>query len=194
MQIDVSDAVKKLSNLTDQLSPEQVGLGTARAINHTIAKGKTSASREIRSVYNIKASEVGKAIRIEKSTRTSLTGKIIVSGSPIPIIAFSPRQTKTGVTVTILKGKRKAIKRAFIQRMKSGHVGVYARGRYGNNEFKFRTKRINKRGQDLPIEELMTTSVPKAFATDKVIGAVGKQLEKDLDTRLLHELTNLIRK
>jgi hypothetical protein len=193
MQIDISKAVQKLFSLTKQLSTDKVGLGIARAINHTIAKGKTAASREIRSVYNIKAGEVGKSISIVKSTRESLEGRILIIGKPIPIIAFSPRQTATGVTVTIKKGSRKRIARAFIQTMKSGHTGVYARGRYNSGEFKFRTHRINRKGSDLPIGELTTTSVPTAFRTEKVLKAVAQNLEANLETRLAHELNNLIK-
>ena len=194
MRIDVKQAVKQLSKLTAQLSAEQTALATARAINHTIAKGKTEASRQIRSVYNIKAKEVGKAISITKSTRTSLEGSINISGSPMPIIAFSPRQTRKGVAVTIKKGSRKVIQRAFIQRMKSGHTGVYARGEYGSDGFKFRRKRAKKTGPDLPIQELLTTSVPQAFQADAVIRAVGTKLEAGLASRLEHEFRHIISK
>ena len=194
MKIDIRQAVKKLATLTDQLSADKVALGTARAINHTIAKGKTAASKEIRSVYNIKASYVGKAISITKSSRNTLEGTINISGSPMPIMAFSPRQTQKGVAVTIKKGSRKLINRAFIRRMKSGHIGVYARGEYDNNSFAFRKKRIKKVGADLPIEELKTASIPSAFTTQTVITAVANKLENDLGNRLQHEFTQLISK
>lgn len=194
MKIDVQQAVKQLSKLTAQLSPENVALGTARAINHTIAKGKTEASRQIRSVYNIKAKEVGKAISITKSTRTSLEGSINISGSPMPIVAFSPRQTRKGVAVTIKKGSRKTIQRAFIQTMKSGHRGVYARGTYGSDGFKFRRRRVKTSGPDLPIQELLTTSVPQAFQSQTVITAVGAKLEAGLASRLEHEFKHIISK
>ena len=194
MKIDIRQAVKKLATLTDQLSADKVALGTARAINHTIAKGKTAASKEIRSVYNIKASYVGKAISITKSSRTTLEGTINISGSPMPIMAFSPRQTQKGVAVTIKKGNRKLINRAFIRRMKSGHIGVYARGEYDSNSFAFRKKRIKKVGADLPIEELKTTSIPAAFTTQTIITAVATKLETDLGKRLEHEFAQLISK
>ena len=194
MKIDIRQAVKKLAHLTDQLSADKVALGTARAINHTLAKGKTAASKEIRSVYNIKASYVGKAISITKSSRTTLEGTINISGSPMPIMAFSPRQTQKGVAVTIKRGNRKLINRAFIRRMKSGHIGVYARGEYESNSFAFRKKRIKKVGADLPIEELKTTSIPSAFTTQTIITAVATKLEADLGKRLEHEFTQLISK
>lgn len=194
MQIDVSDAVKKLSNLTDQLSDYRVGLAIARGINHTLARAKTDAKNQIQSVYNIKTAAVSKALEIEKASRHTLTGKLEVSGKPISISGFSaaarPYQTKRGVSVSILKGKRKIIKSAF---MIKGTKTVRARGEYQGNRFAFRHKRIVKEGMDFPIPQLMTTSVPAAFQSPKVYDTIIKKIETALPKRLEHELKFMLK-
>jgi hypothetical protein len=193
MKIDIRRAVKKLATLTNQLSADKVALGTARAINHTLAKGKTAASKEIRSVYNIKAVSVSKALKIQKASKATLTGELRISGSPIPITDFTAGsrhyQTKQGVSVSIFKGKRKMIKSAFVLKGK-----VRARGMYKEGGFEFRRKRSVKEGNDFPIPQLMTASVPQAFQSQAVITAVATKLEADLGKRLEHEFTQLISK
>mgnify|MGYP000452808354 FL=1 len=194
MQIDVSDAVNKLSELTDQLSPYRINLAIARGINHTLAKAKTDAKTQIQKVYNIKSSSVSKSLTIEKASRNTLTGILEVSGKPISISGFSsaarPYQTKKGVSVSIVKGKRKIIKSAF---MIKGTKTVRARGKYQDNKFVFRHKRIVKEGMDFPIPTLMTTSVPAAFQSPKVYDAIVQRIETALPKRMEHELRYMLK-
>jgi len=195
MHIDISKAIGGLKHLTEQLSEAKVRLGVSRAINHALAKGKTVAKKEITSTYNIKPSTVSKALVVKKSQRTELRGELQVSGAPIPIAEFSadarPYQTKRGVSVVIFKGKRKLINSAFIPK---GSKRVRARGAYENGQFVFRRHRIVKKGMDYPIPQIMTTSVPLAFKSERVISKVVANLEDNYTNRLAHELQYLITK
>lgn len=182
-QIIVKDAVNAMRREFSKLTSSQFNLGVARAINYVAAKAKTKASKDIRSVYKIRAKDLSKSISVKKATKTTLTGFIVATGSPLPLVAFSARQTKTGVSINIM-GTRKVVKRAFITTLKSGHKGVFARGEYGNPKFIFAKPR-------LPITELTTVSVPKSFMSEKVITAMEKQILLDFPDRLRHELQRI---
>ena len=183
MQIIVRDAVSAMRKEFKKLTDSQFNLGVARAINFVAAKAKTKASRDIREIYKIRAKDISKAITVKKASRQTLTGFIVATGNPLPLIAFGARQTKTGVSVNIM-GTRKVVKRAFIATLKSGHRGVFARGQYGDAKFIFGKAR-------LPITELTTVSVPRSFMTDKVLKAMESQISQDFPDRLLHELTRI---
>lgn len=176
------------------LSDDNVRLGIARAINHTIKKGKTASSKAIRRVYAAQAKYVNRALSLRKSTRVTLTGEIIAASKPLPLMAFRPYQRKAGVSVTIKRGRRKLVPGAFIQTMPSGHRGVFARGKYGPRNFIFRKKRLRPYPEhDLPITELNTLSVPKAYQQASVARIVRGQINTDYTGRLLHELKRLAR-
>lgn len=195
IHVDVSKAINDLkAQFYDPVNPNsnaKFNLAIARAINHTLAKAKTAASRDIRSEYNVKAKELKSALAINKAKRTWLEGMLIATGKPLPLIAFGARQTRRGVTVDVM-GKRERLPSAFIGTMASGHRGVFARGKYQGYKFQWREKRIKKQGNDLAINELTTTSVPKMMQNNAVLTALQKGLEQDFPARLEHEVSRLL--
>ncbi|MFO0386350.1 MAG: phage tail protein [Flavobacteriales bacterium] len=191
--IETKAVTDKLRSQYKQLSERAVRTGIARAINHTLGKTKTASSREIRSVYRIKAKDITKSMRITRAYVQRQFGELVASGQPLSAMAFGARQTKKGVSINV-KGQRKLIRGAFLATMKSGKQGVFARGRYGKDGFEFRTKRIRKKGNDLPIEELKTIAVPQALAHNAVLNNLGKKMEADYPGRLQHELKYLASK
>jgi hypothetical protein len=190
IEINVQSAIYKLKQEFRHLTGSMFNLAVARAINHSIAKAKTSASRDVRTEYKVKAKDLKNKMALVKATRTTQTGMIKVSAKPMPVFPFGARQNKRGVSVNIT-GQRKTIKSAFIATMDSGHRGVFVRGRYQGTELQYRTKRINKKGPDLPIEEIMTASPFSMMTNAKVQSAVASKLETDFPARLLHELRRL---
>lgn len=191
--IDIKQAVADLRSEFSHLTNGQQNLAIARAINHVAAKAKTQASRDIRQEYNVKAKDLKSAIYINKATRNYLEGTIIATGRPLPIMGFAARQTKKGVTVDVM-GQRKLIRGSFMATMNSGHRGVFARGNYSGYNFQFRDKRIRKQGNDLAINELTTSSVPKMMQNNAVLSALEKGLTEDFPSRLRHELSFLTNK
>lgn len=190
IDIDVSQAVSDLRRQFSNLSTYKTNLAIARALNHTIAKGKTAARKEVRGQYKVKIGEINRSLKVVKATAATQTAYIKVSARPLRIIAFGARQTKKGVTVNVM-GKRKLIKSAFIANMKSGHRGVFVRGRYQGTELTYRTKRINKKGPDLPIEEVNTASVFSMITNKTVQNKVAETLNTSFAARLLHEMQRL---
>jgi hypothetical protein len=190
IEINVQDAIWKLKREFQHLKGSQFNLAVARAINHTIAKAKTGASRDIRGEYKVKAKDLSGKLAISKATRVSQTGMIRVSAKPLPIVSFGARQTRKGVSVKIT-GKRKVIKSAFIATMKSGHKGVFVRGAYKGTELSYRTKRINKKGPDLPIEEVHTASPYSMMIHERVQQQTADKINTSFPARLLHELQRM---
>lgn len=86
------------------------------AINDTLAKMKTRVSRGIRDKVALKAKDVSPYIRAHRAKPQSLVGRLSAEHRRrIPLIKFSARQTKKGVTYRIDKqGGRKLIPSAFI--------------------------------------------------------------------------------
>jgi hypothetical protein len=207
--IDINPAIDQIRrefyDVSNPRSNAKINLAIARAINHTLAKAKTAASREIRQEYNVKAKELKAGLSINKTSRTFTEGMLIATGRPLPLIAFGARQNFTyvrgahgsrklkggGVSVDVM-GQRKIIKGAFIATMDSGHTGVFARGKYSGNGFDFREKRLVKKGNDLAINELTTSSVPKMMQNNAVIKNLTLLLERDFPARLQHEASRLL--
>ncbi len=142
-----------------QLNSERaIDAATVTALNRTMSSVQTEASRLIRDRYTIKASVAKKQMRISRASKSRLFADLIVSGRRIPLIEFAARQTRKGVTVNVTR-QRKLVRGVFIARMKSGHVGVYER---------LGPKR-------LPIQELLSISLPKAFTQKQILVAVSKK-------------------
>lgn len=205
IEVDVRSAIYDLRRQFKHLADSSVNLAIARAINHTLAKAKTSASKDVRTRYKVKASDIKKTMVTTKANRSTQTGYIRVSASPLPIFSFGARQTKKGVTVNVI-GKRKLIKSAFIAMGRrggrgtsmgvgelgsSGHKGVFVRGAYKGTDLTYRTKRMRKAGPDLPIEEVMTASPYSMITHASVQQKVAEKIESSFATRLLHELKRM---
>ena len=136
------------------------------ALNKTVQQARTAASREIRAAgYNVKASEIKKALRMARASSGRLFASLIASGRPIPLMAFGARGTRKGVSVNVLNG-RKVLDGAFIAKMRNGKTGVFVR----EGARQKRTK-ANK-WADLPIKHLFGPSIPAAMANAKVQAAL----------------------
>ncbi len=122
VKADIADALKAFD-----VAIEDAAKAIPRALNKTARTARAQAAREIRSAgYGMKVAAIKKAISIRKASRSELTAMLKANGRPIPLIQYGARQTKAGVTVAVLNG-RKLIKSAFIATMPTGHKGVFLR-------------------------------------------------------------------
>lgn len=174
---DVDKAVRALSQLQRTIIP----VATARALNKTGSQTKTEASRLIRQTYNLPARTIARQISVTKASRTTLTAIVKPSGRKLPVLSFSARQTAAGVRVHIKRGSPRVIAHAFIARTRSGHVGVFARGRYSGRSFVHQKSR-------LPITELFTVGVPQAFGNRVVIQALRTKIAQTFPRVMEHEI------
>jgi hypothetical protein len=153
-----------------------------RALNRTATTTRGQASREIRAVYNIKASAIREQIKLIRARRDNLTALLVASGKRIPLVDFTGQilpsaRTRKPVYVRVKRaGGRKIVRHAFIAKMASGHIGVFLRKQPGSPNFApvYRSGRIRSRGSDLPIAELSTLSLPQAFTNKQVLVALER--------------------
>jgi len=113
------------------LSNSVILRSTAQAINGTMMRAIPKINKGVKENYNITQKYMGRIAAVKpKATQHSLHAGIHLRYAPIPVIGFKPKQTKAGIDVAIQKGKTKSIRSAFLASMKSGHTGVFSRGRY----------------------------------------------------------------
>jgi hypothetical protein len=87
---------------------------------------KAEASRRIREKKGIQAGKIDSALTLVFPTNKPVW-TLLAKAKPIPLMAFGARQTKTGVSVEVTKGKRAIVRHAFMSTMQSGHKGVFMR-------------------------------------------------------------------
>jgi hypothetical protein len=134
------------------------------ALNKSAVSVRAEAARLIRKRYpGFKAGEIKKSMRIVRATRERPVAKIVVKGRRTPLIAFSAKPRRRGVSVSITT--RKLVRGAFIATMKSGHTGVFWRsGKFG--------RRGNRKLER--IEQLTSLSVPQTIEQEVVLDGLRK--------------------
>jgi hypothetical protein len=166
VQLSISTNFPDVMRQMDRLQENIGAKALARAVNSTMAQAKTSMSREIRSEFNISASKVSAALRVNKASYKN--GRYVIEaslesptkrGRSINVINFSARQTSRGVSVLIKKGGgRKVLPHAFI-------------GNNGRTVF----ERVGK--ARLPIKAVQTLDVAQMFNTKRINARVVKFME-----------------
>ena len=91
---------------------------------------RSEATKRIRARKRIPIKYIRRALSIIRQNSgdiSSMKWGVAFSGEKVPLVAYGPRQTKKGVSVSVNVGKRTLVKGAFIATMKSGHKGVFVR-------------------------------------------------------------------
>lgn len=193
VDVEIREVTQAFRKLRGDLSGPKFNRAVYRSLNHTLSKSKTRASRAIRKDYKFKARDVKKTLLLRKAGPGRLHADLRSKSGPQSVRLFTPRQTRRGVKVTITKGRRKLINRAFVATMKSGHKSVFARGVYKRGQgFQFRKGRTTgsrTRGSDLPITALKTTSTPQLLGKPQVLSSLERQITADYPKRLSHLLS-----
>lgn len=168
-----------------------------RALNKTTGNVQTHANKEIRKNLNLKAARVKQDFRFQKASWSDLMAFVKATGKPVPLIDFvETRQISGGVSVKVKKNKRRVkLKHAFVARMKSGHVGVFAR----KEGAKYAT------GKKARIPQTQYAKMPKKYRL-KIVELTGPRIEdefshpsvfdpvmKNADHRLRFNLNNEIK-
>lgn len=193
IHIDTSKAIREINNSLGNVTHDQQRKAISRALNRGIKSGRTAGSREVRTLYNMSAKSITKATSLTNANKNRLYATLDISGRPISLMNFRPKQTNKGVTVAIKKKQRRTINSAFVASA-GGIVGVWARGQYSGGDFEFRSKRIRKSGPDLPIELLRSVSIAAAFNEDKVSNAFNNRAVEVFTQRYAHELNKILKK
>lgn len=170
--IDVEENVGEVIAELDSFGKQVSETGITRALNRTIRSVNSEANRRIRGELALKAKDVRKAITVRRARRGSHEAAIEVVGRAIPIVAYSAKQTKKGVTVKVKRAAgRKLLRGAFIATMRSGHRGVFYR---------------DAKKDRLPISEVFSTTVADAVQNE----ATFRGIETVARTRFPIELAS----
>jgi hypothetical protein len=181
ISINVQSNFKQVAVKMFELRRDVLEKAKIRALNKVAAQAKVAASKEIRAAgYNMKAADIKQRITIKRAVSGDPVVVIKCSGRPIPLVQFSARPTRAGVSVNVKNG-RKLIKGAFIATMPTGHQGVYVR--VGKQH-----KKINGQWHGLPIKELFGPSVPAAFGNEVVQSALVRLVRDKFTSILEHEI------
>lgn len=188
ININTSEANKQLKSLERGLAKFEVERAQARAMNRTILAVRTASSKEIRKKYRIRAQNIKATMSKRNATPSNQEASLTSTGAPMPLMAFNPRITKKGVTARI-RNISQRFPGAFKARMKSGHVGIFARAEYKNNRLKSRRTRHRPSDQnDLGITEVRTLAIPSALANETVSGNLQALIRERYPRTLESEL------
>lgn len=197
IESDLQETEKLLSRFGENLRKTVI----RRSLSKTASQAKTQTVSLIKEEYKINARTIRKAISVNVNGG-KFEATIDVEGKPLPLFAFSPRayggqpgwpkrgkkRREGGVRVK-LKGKRIKVPHAFIAKMKSGHVGVFARGNWSSSpSTKQKFGNFSYADERLPIKELKTFSLPQAFSNQTVFGEVLKVIRLKFPKILEHEI------
>ncbi len=171
IEFDAQKAVKTMDAF-----PKRTHKGTMRALNRAGDSGRSMMGSSIAKDMGLKVKDAKAAVRIVPATMDRLEVKLLASKKRLPLYTFGARQTGRGVSYNMGRG-RQVIPHAFIARMPTGHVGVFARtgkfGRRGNPNLE-------------KIAEKPGISVGHVF--DKFRDPVVAHMRETFTERLTHEL------
>ncbi len=145
-------------------------------VNKLINRGRVRASKRVREKYNIKATALRASTKTHRATNRNPAATLIVRGRMMPVILFSAKQNRRGVSVRIIKESgRKTIKSAFIATMPSGKSQVWMRSG----------------GPRLPIKQIVTLSPAKMFEKEGE-KAIKSLILNEMGKTFKHELNHFI--
>lgn len=165
---------------------QRVPIAAARAVNRSIASGKTLGTRLVANDLGIGQSSVRDRIKIlEAKPSPSPVAQLLASAKRIPSFDFgaTPKEPPSrgrgrGVSWRS-QGRRVRDPQTFIAKMRSGHVGIFKR------EGKDRES-VGAWSKNLPVRELMGPSIAHVFGKHgaEILARAQEQLVKNTQ----HEL------
>jgi hypothetical protein len=160
-------------------------------LNKVIKTARSMTSGEIRKIYGVSKKTLDERLAVVTARAGIAEAGLTIGGKSVSLSYFNAKQfagstvitrkgaTKRkriskfqGVEVEVIKGKRTRLKNAFMQRFKSGHLGILTR--VGKKRYPVRVK------SSISIASMFE----KAAINDAVIAKVDVELEK----QFWHEL------
>lgn len=189
IEIHITEALNTLNSSIGKLGTYQAEQAITRALNRAAASGRTEAARQIREKYNRKHGDILKDIGITYASANNQTAYIKPSSLRIKISTLQYNDSG-GIYLQLLKSKQSFIRDAFTATMKSGHVGVFARGYYKSRNY----KDFIKTAKRMPIAELTTISTFKQLMDTTSLQKVNEKAQETFFKRFEHEANRLLNK
>lgn len=178
-----------------------------RSINRTLVTVRKEVSTRIREDYNVKARAIKEDMVLRKATFSSLEGSLSAEGSPgVPLVDYQQKARITpgrvpstrwqgplgkkkagpqrGISLAVRMGRRRRIKGSFVNRMPSGHIGVFRR-----------VPGKKMRGGKKPaIRELYGPSAARTLTGGRYQENLEELVNETMSKNISRELNNLLRK
>lgn len=189
-------------------------------IDDVTAKIKADAAEQTASRYRITKGAVRKATKVKKGSKGKAGAVVIVKGPVLSMTKFkvSPARPITKakkrpdrISAAIKKGGLKPVSadpKAFVARMKSGHIGVFQRtGRWDSSTHPTRTRNFNRklpgrsrrqRGEmaktshNEVIQELFSPAIPWLVGNEEIILHMKSEAENTLMKRISYEVSRIL--
>lgn len=200
----------ELDKITTMLAefPNSAKKVRVRAVNKTLTGVRTDATNAISDEVTATKTAIRSTFGLLKSNYSDERGIIYSKGAPLPLIAYSARQTNKGVTAQIDRTDARVLwPSAFISTVRTaqqaasgieGHKGVFSRKK---PPYKTKAspslpwKRFGRPELRLPIKEMYGPSIPNVFAREtamkKSLASADERLQKNVDHELDYELEKL---
>jgi len=174
------------------------------ATNDSISGVRTESVKLIGGKITAPATVIRKHFSMNKMSVADMSADITCLGDPLPLISYSARGVRKGVSVKVLKaGTRSIVRHAFIATMKSGHKGVFWRkSNVRGGTWKIGVRRTlpsfttgsQLKKYQLPIHELYGPRIPDVFDDPEIIDPVMAHASKRFDDRLEYHTNRLLEK
>jgi hypothetical protein len=190
---DVADVKSMLS----KLSNDEANKALSRGVNLTMTGVRTDGTKILSDHYALTASAIRESWKISKSTFRDPTGVVSSRGTFIRLKEFGAHQTKTGVSVKVLKrNPRVVIEHAFIAKVwkRQNEEQVYWRKYHGPRKPNDPRKRyMGLPGKyRFPIKALYGPRLQDYLGDPAIIGMLTKMAGDRLSKNMAHEVNYLL--
>ncbi|MFA6054049.1 MAG: hypothetical protein WC769_01615 [Thermodesulfovibrionales bacterium] len=190
----ISIGINGLDELLKKLDPKNIHQALKSTLNKSAKTGKTIISSHIRERFAIKKEDLDKKIEVELKGLDNLEAKLVITGEPINLMHFDPKQSKKGgVNVTIVKKKKAHLKHAWIGHGKGGTPLVLRRvpGTKSKRYYSVKTKKGGFQIRSRETEKLaaykvvtFASIVRNPFVYKSVEARIMEQMKKNWDSQM----------
>jgi len=169
-----------LAELRRKFDPNAVERADRIATGRVAKKVRTQVSRDVRAVYNVKARDVGKTVKILRNRRGSVEERILLyTGGSIPLAKFnarpkrvrSARGPRTGVTAKVRKDEGR--------KLVGKREGFHGKGFLAKGQVMAR-----KTAKRTPIRPLFGPAIPLMVGNDLVIESYHRTVRREYPIEL----------
>jgi len=118
-QIDISARIigdKELAQALAQMSSHDIPRVIKAGVRYAARAGKTALAKQVSAITPIPSARIKQGLFIDfVSDGSGQTARIYADSTPVSALRFKPRQTRTGLQLTLYKGEKTVIKSGFMQ-------------------------------------------------------------------------------
>jgi hypothetical protein len=194
---------ERVKNLLSHI-PGAAEKAMSRAINKAINSAKAEAMRGIKGRYTISDAEIRKGIKVIPATANRLAARLVATSALHRVAKFKISKAGNLIQSEIVIGRNKTWPASFIAKLKSGHVGLFARERAytvptkGHWAGRRSSRNDTISGKGMPIKrqkivEAMTLPTSTMMGYHEIIERTLELAERNLDAELDRQIGLFLR-